>query len=125
VLDFHWVKDEPAQIELVVENYLPAVMVIDQLDFVSDKQLETKHETKYQIPARTTKRIVIDCVPKDHGSFRVEGAIYPLVTNRLAIGFVLAWISRPSISYLVHQSRISLCGFPNLAAMFVCDRCLS
>ena len=33
--------------------------------------------------------------------------------------------SRPSISYLVNQSRVSFCGFPHLASVFVCGRCRS
>ena len=38
---------------------------------------------------------------------------------------VFFWSSRPSLSYLVNQSRVSFCGFPHLASLFVCGRCRS
>ena len=56
-----------------VENYLPSNMVIDQLEFLTDGQLRTKLETKYRINARTKKRLIIDCVPKEIGQLRIQG----------------------------------------------------
>jgi hypothetical protein len=50
-------------------------MVINQLEFLTDNQLLTKLETKYKIPSRTTKRLVIDCIPKEIGQLRIQGLI--------------------------------------------------
>ncbi len=74
-LDFFWVKNEQAQIILEVENYLPATMSIDQLEFLTENpnQLFTKLDTKYQISSRTTKRLTIDCIPKETGQIRIQG----------------------------------------------------
>ena len=56
-----------------MENYLPADMVIKQFELISDNALETKQEKKYRIPARTTQRIVIDCIPKETGQLKIQG----------------------------------------------------
>jgi hypothetical protein len=72
-LDFFWVKNQQVQIALEVENYLPAIMIIDQLEFLSENQLFTKLDTKYKISSRTTKRLLIDCIPKEIGQLRIQG----------------------------------------------------
>ncbi len=66
-------KNEQAQIVLEVENYLPSMMTIDQLEFLTDNQLLTKLETKYRIAARMKKRLIIDCIPKEVGELRIQG----------------------------------------------------
>jgi hypothetical protein len=48
-------------------------MIIEQLEFITDNQLLTKFDTKYQIPSRTTKRLVIDCIPKEIGQLGIQG----------------------------------------------------
>ncbi|CAF4348116.1 unnamed protein product, partial [Adineta steineri] len=48
-VDFLWIKNQQVQIALVVENYLPSTMFIDQLEFITENQLFTKLETKYRI----------------------------------------------------------------------------
>jgi hypothetical protein len=69
------VKNEHVQIELIVDNYLPATMVIDQLEFITEHQLFTKLDTKYRVAPRTTKRLLIDCVPKETGQLQIQGLI--------------------------------------------------
>lgn len=73
LLEFYWVKNEPAQIALLVENYLPATMTIDKLEFITDNQLITKLDQKYRIPARTTQRLLYDCTPNEVGPLRIQG----------------------------------------------------
>lgn len=68
-------KNEQSQIAIEVENYLPATMMIDQLEFITDNQLYTNLETKYRIPSRTTKRLIVDCIPKEIGHLRVQGLL--------------------------------------------------
>ncbi|CAF2358097.1 unnamed protein product [Rotaria sp. Silwood2] len=75
-VDFLWVKNEQAQIGLVVENYLPETMFIDQLEFITENELFTKLDTKYCIPSRTTKCLLIDCIPKEPGQLRIQGLRY-------------------------------------------------
>ncbi|CAF0721845.1 unnamed protein product [Rotaria sp. Silwood1] len=75
-VDFLWVKNEQAQIGLVVENYLPETMFIDQLEFITEIELFTKLDTKYHIPSRTTKCLLIDCIPKEIGQLRIQGLRY-------------------------------------------------
>ncbi len=70
---FFWIKNEQAQIVLEVENYLPARIIINQLEFLTENQLVTNLDTKYEIPSRTTERLVIDCIPKEIGQLRIEG----------------------------------------------------
>jgi len=50
-------------------------MSIDQLEFLTEipNQLFTKLDTKYQISSRTTKRLTIDCIPKETGQIRIQG----------------------------------------------------
>jgi hypothetical protein len=50
-------------------------MFIDHLEFITDNQLLTKHDTKYRVPSRTTKRLLIDCIPKETGQYRIQGLI--------------------------------------------------
>ncbi|CAF0978718.1 unnamed protein product [Adineta ricciae] len=80
-VDFFWVKNEEAQIALVVENYLPSTMYITQLEFITDHQLTTKPDGKYRIPSRTTKRLVIVCIPKETGSYRIQGLRYRILST--------------------------------------------
>ncbi|CAF0754356.1 unnamed protein product [Rotaria sordida] len=75
-VDFLWVKNEQAQIRLVVENYLPETMFIDQLEFITEIELFTKLDRKYRIPSRTTKCLLIDCIPKETGQLRIQGLRY-------------------------------------------------
>jgi len=49
------------------------MMIIDQLEFLTDNQLFTKLETKYRIPARMKKRLFVDCIPKEIGQLRIQG----------------------------------------------------
>ena len=48
-------------------------MVIDQLEFITEHQLFTKLDTKYRIQPRTSKRLLIDCIPKETGQCRIQG----------------------------------------------------
>jgi len=48
-------------------------MIIDQLEFLCENQLFTKLDTKYKIGSRTTKRLLIDCIPKEIGQLRIQG----------------------------------------------------
>ncbi|UJR26188.1 hypothetical protein I4U23_007531 [Adineta vaga] len=80
-VDFFWVKNERVQIALVVENYLPSTMYISQFEFLTENQLETKLDTKYRIPSRTTKRLVIDCIPKETGLYRIQGLRYRILST--------------------------------------------
>ena len=50
-------------------------MYITQLEFITDHQLTTKPDGKYRIPSRTTKRLVIVCIPKETGSYRIQGLL--------------------------------------------------
>jgi hypothetical protein len=50
-------------------------MFMHQLEFITDNQLLTKLDTKYRIPSRTTKRLLIDCIPKETGQYRIQGLI--------------------------------------------------
>jgi hypothetical protein len=76
--DFLWVRNESVQVALLIENYLPSQMIIDQFDLISDHQLDTNHDTKYYIPARTTKRILVDCIPRETGQYRIQGELIPM-----------------------------------------------
>ncbi|CAF4047386.1 unnamed protein product, partial [Adineta steineri] len=80
-VDFLWIKNQQVQIALVVENYLPSTMFIDQLEFITENQLFTKLETKYRIPSRTTKRLLIDCIPKESGQYRIQGLRYHILST--------------------------------------------
>jgi hypothetical protein len=56
-----------------VENYLPATMIIDRLEFLTDSPLSTKLETKYRISSRMKKRLIIDCIPSEIGELQIKG----------------------------------------------------
>ncbi|CAF3328118.1 unnamed protein product [Rotaria socialis] len=86
-VDFYWVKNERAQIGLVVENYLPAVMIIDQLDFITENELLTTLDTTYRIPPRTTKCLSIDCIPKEVGQLRILGLRYHIWSTNQVFRF--------------------------------------
>jgi hypothetical protein len=87
-LDFLWVKNEHAQISLTVDNYLPATMVIDQLEFITEHQLFTKLDTKYRIQPRTSKSLLIDCIPKETGQCRIQGLMKEiLLKHELLLDF--------------------------------------
>mgnify|MGYP006973168547 CR=1 FL=1 len=66
-------KNQPAQITLEVDNYLPSTMIISRLELITDKQLETKLDVKYKILARKTKRLIIDCIPRESGLLQIQG----------------------------------------------------
>lgn len=116
ISDFFWVKNEGVQIVLEVENYLPATMVIDQLEFLSDNQLSTKLETKYRVGARMKKRLVVDCIPKEVGQLRVQGL------NRRKPSHVELSVFefRPAMSYLVNTSGVSFWRFPYHSSLCMC-----
>ncbi|CAF2042514.1 unnamed protein product [Rotaria magnacalcarata] len=86
-VDFYWVKNERAQIGLVVENYLPAAMIIDRLDFITENELLTTLDTTYRIPPRTTKCLSIDCIPKEVGQLRILGLRYHIWSTNQVFRF--------------------------------------
>jgi hypothetical protein len=59
-----------------------------QLQFITENQLFTKLETKYRIPSRTTKRLVIDCIPKETGLHRIQGLMFN-IERKLCISVML------------------------------------
>ena len=71
--DLLWVKNEQAQIALVVDNYLPSTINIDQLEFITDNALMTNRESTYRVPPQTTMRLLIDCTPKETGQLQIQG----------------------------------------------------
>ena len=77
------------QIALVVNNYLPETMFLDQLEFITEGNLFTRPDTIHSIPSRTTKRLLIDCIPKEADQIRIQGFSKQLFENyRLMLLFI-------------------------------------
>lgn len=66
-------KNEPVKIQIRVDNYLPAEMIIEKLSFSSNILLESNLEEKYHVPGQTTRTLTVDCIPIEAGTLKIQG----------------------------------------------------